>query len=245
MGAITTVPRKWFHSWITVLVSPCCVGVVSCPGCSATGEKGEGDAGVPPPSLLRLLSFGQLEQGRIWTVGVLLSFYAAWIKDCIPMLVRWWSESDKECCPLLEEFDQMPQTPGLSCREQNLLLCETTRAAKSCPPLTPPPLFFPAVMSHTALAAPGASLVVAQEPLTLTCSPVLPRGKRLRRLLLPFLLRRIAATPQFLQAFLSGHHWLTHNWYRHQTQAISPLLSKLCGSCRLFQCWKDCALCLV
>lgn len=35
-------------------------------------EKGT----VPPASLFRLQSFGQLEHGRIWTVEVLLSFYA-------------------------------------------------------------------------------------------------------------------------------------------------------------------------
>jgi len=54
-----------------------------------------------------------------------------------------------------------------------------------------------------------------------------PRGNLLWRLLGSLLLHRRAATPQFLQSFLSGHHWLTHNWYRRRNQAVLPLFCAL------------------
>lgn len=87
--------------------------------------------------------------------------------------------------------------------------------------------FFPPAVSHPALAQAGARLASAQEPPALALTPAHPRGNLLRRLLLPLRLRRGAATPQFLQAFLSGHRCLTHNGYRHRNQAVPPLLSRL------------------
>lgn len=67
---------------------------------------------------------------------------------------------------------------GLSCGEQNLLLCETAQAAKSCLP--------PArcLMSHMALAEAGArQCTVAQEPPALARTPAYPGGNPLRRLM--------------------------------------------------------------
>lgn len=76
-----------------------------------------------------------------------------------------------------------------------------------------PSLAFPSPMSHTALAEPGARLTLAHEP---------PAANPPHRLLGPLLLCWRAATPRVLQAFLSGHRWLTHNGYGHQNRAVPP-----------------------
>lgn len=168
------------------------------------------------------------------------ALYATWIKWYGHSLVIFLIAGDKECSPLLKSLATCHIGLGLPCGEQNLLLCETAQVSKSC-------LFLHPSVSHTALPEAGACLTVAQELTALACTPAYPWGNPLCRLLRLLLLHRRATTPQFLQAFLSGHHRLTHNGYRHQNQAVPPLLFVLCGSQRPFQCQKERApsLCLV
>lgn len=131
-----------------------------------------------------------------------------------------------------ERFDHMPHGPWVILWRTKPT---TVWDSPGCQVLPSPPR---CLMSHMALAEAGArQCTVAQEPPALACTPAYPGGNPLRRLMGLLLLCRRAATPRFLQAFLSGHHWLTHNGYRHQNQAVPPLL---CGSQRLFQCWKFC-----